>query len=65
MKAPGGMAPETWTRISKLPADVRDRVLERASILYYGGAVKTLAEADERALAEEGITTQQAIGGVT
>lgn len=64
MRPPGGMAPATWARISKLPSDVRDRVLERASILYYGGAAATLEEADDRALAEEG-PQQQTIGGVT
>ena len=39
---------------------VRLRVVERACLIYFGGAASTWAEADERALAEEaGIGTQK------
>lgn len=50
---PHSMTADAWTRISRLPADVRDRVIERSALIYYGGAAASLEEADERALAEE------------
>lgn len=46
-------------RTSKLRADVRDRVVERAAILIYQAGLDP-DEADERAMAEEaGIATQK------
>jgi len=59
------MTSSLWDRIVRLPSDVRDRVLERSAIIYYGGAAVSLQEADERALSEEaGIHVQQSLGGV-
>ncbi len=53
----------TWDRISKLPAERRDLVLERAAILIYQAGLDP-ADADERALAEEGgVPTQRALLG--
>ena len=59
---PLGMSAENWRRISRLPGDRRNRVLERAAIMIFDGGLSP-AEADERALAAEGYATQQAIGG--
>jgi len=63
VRFPEGMGAEAWARIAKLPDERRDRVLERACLIYYGGAAKTLAEADEMALAAEGIHVQQRMVG--
>ena len=63
MSRPEGMSADVWTRIGKLRADVRDRVLERAAILIAEGIPASVA--DERALAEEaGQPTQKGLGGV-
>lgn len=57
------MAASAWNRISRLPSDTRDRVLERAAILIFEAGLSPNV-ADERALAEEaGVFTQQTIGG--
>jgi hypothetical protein len=53
MKLADGMTADTWAEISRLPPDIRDRVLERSCLLYYGGAVDTWQEADAGALAIE------------
>lgn len=58
---PSDMSKPTWERVSKLPPDKRDRVLERAAILIYQAGL-TPADADERALAEEaGVHTQRTL----
>lgn len=60
---PANMASSTWERISKLPTDTRDRVLERAAILITHAGLSP-ADADERALAEEaGVSTQRPMFG--
>jgi hypothetical protein len=60
---PDGMTAKVWERIGKLPADVRDRVLERAAVLIFQAGVAP-AEADARALAEEaGVATQYSLIG--
>lgn len=51
---PQGMALALWTRISKLPTDLRDRVLERSAILIFEAGVDP-AVADEAALVLEGV----------
>jgi hypothetical protein len=54
MNRPAGMEDWAWAAIRKLRADVRDRVLERSAIVWFGGGVaKTPAEADAIALAQE------------
>lgn len=63
MSLPEGMTAPTWERISRLPADKRELVLERAAILHYDGGVP-FPEADELALAAEGYPTQRSIGGI-
>jgi hypothetical protein len=51
-RPPTDMSASAWTRVSRLPADVRDRVLERSAILHFEAGLP-VAEADERALREE------------
>ncbi len=59
---PPGKPTRAWARISKLPSEVRHRVMERAAILIYEAGYSP-DEADEMALAAEGVTTQQTLAG--
>lgn len=62
LSRPAGMSAEVWARIGRLPAATRDRVLERACILIFQAGLAP-AEADERALAEEGgVPMQKQLG---
>ena len=62
MSLPAGMLASTWERICRLPSDRRDRVLERAAILHFEAGVP-FPDADEMALANEGIFVQQKMVG--
>jgi len=52
-RSPEGMTPSHVARLRELAPALRDRVLERACLLFYGGAAATLAAADAKALAME------------
>lgn len=49
-------------RLARMTEDQRDRVTERAAIIWEGNPGMSWEEADERALAEEGIATQKTLG---
>ncbi len=51
-----------WDRILALPSDRRDRAIERSCILIYEAGYPP-DEADEMALAAEGVRTQQTFAG--
>lgn len=53
-RLPDGMTPEHWARLQKLTDEQRDRVLERATLIFCGNPGMSWKDADEAALLEVG-----------
>lgn len=61
MTRPQGMTRAMYERLLRMPEDQCHRVMERACIIRDGNPGMDWSEADERALAEEGIATQKTL----
>lgn len=63
MRLPEGMTAAHAERLSRMPEDIRDRVRERAAIIWTSCPGISWEEADERALVAEGFVVQRSMLG--